>query len=354
MEHRNQNADVIDLREIIKKILSKKKLYVYVLGITFVLASALILCVPRYYKSTVSLVPEMGGATDGGALGSIVASFGIDMGDMQGGDAISPLLYPDLMQSNDFVVGLLDIPIQTADGSVQTTYYDYMWHHYKRPFWKIFQQKIKNRVKALFQKKEDESVNNNSINVFRLTKLQTGLFARIKDAVQCKVDNKTGVITIMIQDQDPLVAATIADSAQSHLQDYIIRYRTSKARVDVEHYEELTRTSRQEYEDALAAYSIYCDRHKDAVLQTYLSTRDKLENDMQIKYSTYSALMAQLETAKAKLQERIPAFTMLESPTVPIKPAGPKRVFFVLGMMFFVGLILSLYVVKDELLGNIK
>ena len=83
--------------------------------------------------------------------------------------------------------------------------------------------------------------------------------------------------------------------------------------MDVEHYEELTRASRQEYEDALAAYSIYTDRHKDAVLQTYISTRDKLENDMQIKYSTYSALTAQL-----------------------------------------VGIILSLYVVRDELLGNAK
>ena len=50
-----------------------------------------------------------------------------------------------------------------------------------------------------------------------------------------------------------------------------------------------------------------------------------LENDMQLQYNNYNALNAQVIAAKAKVQEVTPAFTPLQSATVPLGPAGPKR-----------------------------
>lgn len=40
-------------------------------------------------------------------------------------------------------------------------------------------------------------------------------------------------------DQDPLISATMADSVSMHLQQFITKYRTNKARIDVEHYQKL-------------------------------------------------------------------------------------------------------------------
>ena len=77
----------------------------------------------------------------------------------------------------------------------------------------------------------------------------------------------------------------LTDSVRTHLQEYIIRYRTSKARLDVEHYEDLVKRSREEYEKAVARYSRFCDANQEVVLQTYISQRDQLENEMQIKYN---------------------------------------------------------------------
>ena len=64
---------------------------------------------------------------------------------------------------------------------------------------------------------------------------------------------------------------------------------------------------------------------------------------MQLQYNNYSALSTQLQSAKAKLQEKTPAFTTLQSATVPVKPAGPKRMIFVLSMLFLTFVIDTLY-----------
>ena len=73
-----------------------------------------------------------------------------------------------------------------------------------------------------------------------------------------------------------------------------------------------------------------------------------MENDKQLKYNAYSALAAQLQTAKAKVQESTPAFTTLQSATVPIKPAGPKRMIIVLVIVFLTFIVNGFYaVIKD-------
>ena len=83
----------------------------------------------------------------------------------------------------------------------------------------------------------------------------------------------------------------------------------------------------------------------DIVLESYRAKRDDLENDMQLKYNNYSALQTQLQAAQAKVQENTPAFTTLTNATVPIRPAGPKRMIFVAVMLFLatVGTIVHLF-----------
>ena len=43
---------------------------------------------------------------------------------------LHPMLYPDLMEDNKFVVELFNIPITTSNGN-QYTYFDYLANHQK-------------------------------------------------------------------------------------------------------------------------------------------------------------------------------------------------------------------------------
>jgi uncharacterized protein involved in exopolysaccharide biosynthesis len=76
---------------------------------------------------------------------------------------------------------------------------------------------------------------------------------------------------------------------------------------------------------------------------------EDIENDMQLKLNAYTTLNNQLQAAKAKVQEHTPAFTVIKGASVPIKPAGPKRMFFVLGMLILSVIVVSVYLVRKDL-----
>ena len=60
-------------------------------------------------------------------------------------------------------------------------------------------------------------------------------------------------------------------------------------------------------------------------MQSYKLKQTDLENEMQLKYNIYSQLAQQLQLARAKVQERTPAFTIIQSAVVPLKKASPRR-----------------------------
>ncbi len=349
MEENNQ--EVIDLRVLVKKVLKKKWKIALTVLITGIIAAILIVQVPRTYTSKVMLAPETESLPSGGTLGSLAASFGFDLASMQSNDAIYPLLYPDLFESNDFVVSLFDIEVETIDESVKTDYYDYLVNHQDCAPWdpairwikKLFKQKAK------VKKSAGNEGTDTKANPFMLSELETNIVETITSNISCDVDRKTDVITISVSDQDPLICATLADSIRQRLQNFITQYRTSKSRADMEYYSQLVQEAMTDYNIAMRKYSEYSDAHQNMILQSYISERDELENDMQMKYNTYTAMNTQLQAAKAKVQECTPAFTVLQNATVPIKAEGPKRMLFVLGMMFLAFVIYIVCIVKDDI-----
>jgi LPS O-antigen subunit length determinant protein (WzzB/FepE family) len=70
---------------------------------------------------------------------------------------------------------------------------------------------------------------------------------------------------------------------------------------------------------------------------------------MQLKYNAYTSIQTQLQIAKAKLQERTPAFTILKGAEVPVKPAGPKRMIFVAVMLLLTFMGTSVYILRNIL-----
>ena len=133
----------------------------------------------------------------------------------------------------------------------------------------------------------------------------------------------------------------------SYLQKYITEYRTSKARRDVEYYKKLTQEAKIKYQKVRQLYGSYSDANVDVILESFKSKTEDLENEMQLKFNTYSALNNQLQTAQAKLQERTPAFTTIQGASVPTKPSGPKRMIFVLAMTFAAFIMITLYSLKE-------
>jgi hypothetical protein len=330
----------IDFYKIIKVIFKSGRTYLKALPATFVLSCLLILCIPRYYQCDVSLAPELSNTSSLGSMAGIASSFGIDIpGGLSSEDAISPELYPDLMGSTNFVVSLFPIEIKTEEGG-RMPYYEYLTSWQKHPWW----TEALGAVKNLFAEKDTSTFKGKGdVTPFRLSKAQQDVAKIIAGKIKCSVDKKTDVITISVEDQNPLVCATIADSVRVRLQQFITNYRTNKARNDLKNTQNLYFEAKREYEKARQIYVTFSDANQDLVLESYRAKQSDLENEMQLRYNIYSNLATQLQMAQAKVQERTPAFTTLKCATVPIRPAGPKRMFFVATMTLLAFFIVTAY-----------
>lgn len=339
------------LGQLWQDIKKHKKLYYKVLSITFFVSAVITLSIPNYYKCTVMLAPEIPGGNKGtSGLASLASSFGVNLGSASAGtDAIMPNLYPDLMNSVAFRASLFPVKVQQEDGDTAMTYYDYLENHQRLPWWsaamKTFGDGISSVVSSLFGQEKETSV---KVNPFRLTKDQMAIVEKMEKKVICDVDKKTFVITIDVTDQDPLIAATLADSVQTRLQDFITDYRTRKARVDMDYTQKLYAEAKQKYENARKKHAAYADANQRAFLERVRSEQSELQTELQLAQTAYTQLSARLQMAEAKVQEETPAFTTLQPATVPVRKAGPKRSVICLALLILAFIVTTLFVWNKE------
>ena len=322
----------IDFGKIFKDLLKHKTLYYKVLPVAFILAAIYALSLPNYYNCTVKLSPELsGGSSSKSGLASLASSFGVNLGSALGNstEALFPTLYPDLMNSVDFKTSLFEVPVtlegdeESGEPSRTMSYYDYLDNEQKGAWWSEAIGGTKKFIIGLFKEEEEKHVA--KVDPFRLTLEQSEIMKSIDKKIVYDVDKKTMVITIDVTDQDPLICATMADSVKTRLQKFITDYRTSKARVDLEYNQKLYGEAKAKYEQARNKYAAFSDSHRDVSSQSAQTKLADLQNEMQMQQGIYQQVVAQLQQAEMKVQQETPAFTTLQSATVPVRKAGPKR-----------------------------
>ena len=340
MENNNSNktkklfGQELDFVGIVKRILSEKALLC-----KFFLGFALFgvfysLNKPKLWTANVVLAPEISsGLGMSESLGDLASMVGVNLGSGSSMDAIYPDIYPDIFASTDFVLDLLEAPVVMLDDTVKKTYRAHLEEDQKVALWSwpfIW-------IKQMIPNKDEEN-QSEKIDPFHLTKKQFMECEYVIANIGCMIDKKTNVITISVTDEDPQVAAILADTLQSRLQQYITTYRTNKARIDVSYYQTLLEDAKQTYEKARQKYSSFADSHMDVYLESVRSTSNALENDMQLKYNTYTTINTQYQAALARLQERTPAFTIIQGSSIPNRASSFPRSFQVI-LFGFLGII---------------
>ena len=342
-----QEESSIDFGAIFAAIKKHKGLYKKVLAITFVVACILMLSIPNYYKCEVKLAPELNMTRSMNSLSAMASSLGLrmGMGAMGSTEALYPMIYPELMSGIDFKVSLFNVPVHKKDSTRVMTYYDYLLKEQKTPWWSSVINAPFRLIGALFATDEKVEI---PFDAFRLNKVEMGIVKAMDKKVVCNVDNKTLIISIAVIDQDPYIAACIADTVQHRLQDFITEYRTKKVRIDLEFSRKLYGEAKERYEKARRLYAEYADANQDIIYRTARIKLQDLENDMQLKYNAYNTLANYLQSAEAKVQEETPSFTNLQTATVPVQKAGPARAKSVLIYLFLAFLCTTVWVLHKE------
>lgn len=327
MENQYKRKVTLNVPDLINLIKQDKRILLY--GFIGCIAGCVVaFSIPKSYTSSVILAPE---TTNTSGLLSSVSSLASMVGLYDDanptGDAIYPEIYPDLMSSTNFLVNMFDLKVKSKDGKINTTYYNYLESHQKDVWWTYPVRALRGLIKKIKGDKADAK--GGKINPSNLTKTQFEIAMAISDNVTCSVDKKTNVITITAKAQDPLICATIADSTKTLLQEFITKYRTTKARNDLQFMKRLYEEAHDNYVKARQRYAAFSDANTEVVLESVRSKQEDLENEMQLQYNIYTQVTQQLQMAKAKVQERTPAFTEIQSASVPIKHSNTPKIVYV-------------------------
>ena len=123
------DEDEIDLLELAKTIWNKRMFIIKVVALGAVVGVLAALLSPKEYKSTATLMPEYSTESQGGAS-SLLRQYGGLIG-MSGGsyasnsNAIRVDLYPNIVQSTNFQLKLMDQPFYFSDIDAKATLFEY-------------------------------------------------------------------------------------------------------------------------------------------------------------------------------------------------------------------------------------
>ena len=343
----------IDLMEYARKLWKAKKLLLKVAGIAAIVGVIIAISIPKKYTAEVILSPESG-KSGNSSMSGMAAMLGIGNISMTGSEAnaLNFSMASDIVASTPFVLELINTRVKTLDGKQDTTLVAYLATQ-SVPWWSTVMSlpsRAIGGIMSLFSSKKDMVVEE-SMDPFHLTPQQMGQVGSVKDIIAIE-SGKSGMTTVSVSVQDPLVAAMMVDTVLVKLQKFITTYKTSKAQEDCNSLELLFKQRKEEYYAAQEKYARFADANQGVIKQSVRIEQERLQNEQNLAFQLYSQVATQLELAKAKLQEEKPYFAILEPARVPLYPSGTSKKIIILGIIILAVAGVSAWILFGQDLWN--
>ena len=324
------DEDEIDLLELVKTIWNKRIFIIKVVALGAVVGLLAALLSPKEYKSTATLMPEYSTESQGGAS-SLLRQYGGLLG-MSGGsyvsnsNAIRVDLYPNIVQSTNFQLKLMDQPFYFSDIDAEATLFDYYTELNSPGLLGILAEytiglpgKI---LGAILPKKElmttvpgeaKESM------VLNLSKDEVGVIGILRQKITASLDEESGIVSVSVTLPDNVAAASVTEYTITELTEYLTEYRTEKVLRDLTFVEEQLATAKARFEEAQLTLAEFRDSNQGTLSAKAQTEEQRLNSEYQIAFNLYNGLTQQYEEAKLKVQEETPIFKTLEAVQVPLE-----------------------------------
>lgn len=328
LEQEIEDEESVDWMSYLNALWDKRISIVKITAICAVLSVIIALSMKRAYLVNITLAPEVQStsASRSGGLGGIASMLGL--GNIALGassDALNITIFPEIVNSTPFIVSLFEVkltpyvsPKKLKEGAapgVPVSLYDHLCGKDKEP------GLLSQMLVAILGKEEEEE---DSFSISSLTKEQSRAVEKMRKRLSADVDKKTGVTSLSLTFDDPLMAVQLADTVCRRLQEYVFEYRTQKERDNLKYYSDLTDSAYVQLVAAQAAYAQSVDNDHSVILQSVSVRRQRLQNEMNLREQVYSQMLQQRELVRGRVQEMKPVFAVVEPATFPQYPVRSR------------------------------
>ncbi len=333
----------------IQPLYTNKSLIIKSLSVCFIIGLIIAISLPPKYKVEVKISPESGQSNNN--LAGMANILGLGNLNSTGQDAINSTMFPDIINTTPYILDLYNIKVKPKNAKNEIPLSEYILQQ-KKPWWNYILN-FPSFILSVFSNTNDNTIKSTeTIDPFHLTMEQQNKIEAIKSALSANVDTKSNMTIVSVTFQDPIVAATVADSAVTQLQKYIINYKTFKAQDDCNYLKKLCNERKKEYYKAQQAYANFMDINRNIILQKTQAEGERLQNEMNIAFQIYSQVETQLQMAKAKVQEAKPVFAIVEPSSIPLYPVSPNKKIIIIGIMLLGFIVTSAWILTGKKLWN--
>ena len=328
-----EEEEGIDIMALVRSLWDGRKTILIVTGVFIFLGLIAALTMKRTYTVSTTMVPQMSSSRNS-SLASLASLAGMDLGMTQTAE-LSPLVYPQIVESVPYRVELMHAPLhfEKADTAVSLLTYakDYMkpsvFATIKKytiglPF--LLLSKMSKPKDVVLPEGWEPGAGNAEPRPYTVTKDEEKMLKYLAAAVNLAVDKKEGYLTLTVNGMEPVQTADLAIKAQELLQAEVTRFRTEKAEDELKYIQERYEEVKKEAESYQAALAVLTDRSQNMTTSRARLERERLQAKYSVSSAVYSEMAKQLETAKMKVKRDTPILTVVQPVTVPTKPSNSR------------------------------
>ncbi len=350
----NNPEQEIDLVEVIRKLWRNRKLILKVTVAFMILGVLVALFSAKEYTAGSTLVPQSSDKKIGGSLSGLAAMAGINLGDMTGGEVLSPKIYPKVLASIPFQKDIMYTRVKFEDFDEPVTVLDYYTNEEYQRF-SLGKTIVKYTIglpgvilKAIRGEQPEPEFSGSAENQIQsLSKDEKKCIDIMKDKIKLNLNEKDGYVQLSVDIPDAWSAAHLAERVQVLLQKYITEFKIEKVQSNLDFVQGRYDEAKRDFEQVQEERAIFRDANKNLISAKAQTEQEKLDTRYNLTLSIYTELAKQLEQAKIQVKETTPVFTIVDPVTVPIERSKPKRaliciLFTFLGGFAGIGLVLTL------------
>lgn len=350
----NNPEQEIDLVEVIRKLWRNRKLILKVTVAFMILGVLVALFSAKEYTAGSTLVPQSSDKKIGGSLSGLAAMAGINLGDMTGGEVLSPKIYPKVLASIPFQKDIMYTRVKFEDFDEPVTVLDYYTNEEYQRF-SLGKTIVKYTIglpgvvlKAIRGEQPEPEFSGSAENQIQsLSKDEKKCIDILKDKINLNLNEKDGYVQLSVDMPDAWSAAQLAERVQVLLQKYITEFKIEKVQSNLDFVQGRYDEAKRDFEQVQEERAIFRDANKNLISAKAQTEQEKLDTRYNLALSIYTELAKQLEQAKIQVKETTPVFTIVDPVTVPIERSKPKRaliciLFTFLGGFAGIGLVLTL------------
>lgn len=334
----------LDIMAIVRQLWDGRKTIIICTVVFLVLGLVAAFTMKRTYSVSTVMVPQLNSKSSSSSLSSLASLAGFDLGSASSGAELSPLIYPQIVNSVPFRLAMIHTPLPFEKCDTLISMYDYAEAGYEKPGVMSVIMKYTIGLPGVIMgaiKGEEPEVtmpastgNNDDPKPLVVSKKEQKVLEGLARMITLDVDKKEGYVTLNVNGTEPAQVAELALKAQKLLQDEVTRFRVEKSQGELEYIQARYEEAKEESDRYQVALASATDRSQYVTTTSAGVGKARIQSKYNVANAVYMELAKQLEQAKMQVKKETPVFAVIQPVTMPTKPSNSRSKTIIVWLFF--------------------